>query len=346
MPDVRPSRTGTTTSRGDYKTTRQYTLDGLPHRKEFVQRKGESKTAVRYRADAWLSNKRGTTLAPVRRLETCIDLYLEYRRDDNITKHTLRDDIYVGRLLTEALGAQDIERLDAIGIELALRKWVAEGKMRTAKKVRDFGRKLYKWLKKRRWTQQNPFEEAAPVSYAPDRWEEPMPAADFDKAIALVEEPNIRALLILLRYTGIRPKSARELIWSELEDGDMMFVRKQNAKRPSGEKPIPVPSVAAQAIRALPKTSMFVFPSKRTERAWSETWVGKQWRQAQKTAGLTARHLYDLKHLRITELRAGLMDDVKVAAAAGMKSVESVQNSYAQIDRAELHRQVDSMNKV
>ena len=51
--------------------------------------------------------------------------------------------------------------------------------------------------------------------------------------------------------------------------------------------------------------------------------------------------MYALKHLRVTELRDRLKDDVKVAAAVGISSPQVIKQNYTQVDRQRLHDEVD-----
>lgn len=334
--DMRGHRQGCIDSQGRFRTVRQYIgPDGLPVRKVFVtqKRKKETPKQVTARADKWLSDNLGKLPAPNMTLERAIELYIEAREDEDISAPTLTDDKYVSEIIKPLLGPARIDTLDPFGVELALREW--REKPRTAKKIRDFGRKLYKWLAKRGWVDEsrNPFAMAKAPRYAPEKWEEPITAEHFDSALAKVQREDFRAILLLLRWTGIRPKSARELAWPEISEKDgRMWVRKVSAKTKAGTRPLLVPKPAADAIRALPKASVLVFPSCRTGRPYNDTAVSGAWRDAQDAAGLTVRPLYDLKHLRVTELAESL-DDVQIAAAVGLDSPDVIRNSYRQLSR-------------
>lgn len=337
---------GTRTSRGRYKTTRKFTVDGATYKKEFVQRQNESIRSVNQRANDWQSTNRGKRISPFRTIASVSELYMEYRQGDSIQPVTLKDDQYAAGLLTNLLGTVDVSKVDPVGVELALRTWAH--KPRTAKKIRDFGRKLFTWLNKRGWTDSNPFAQAKPVPYEPDVWQEPMKPEHFEAAIAHVKNQNLRAMYLLLRWTGIRPKSARELLWSEVLDDQRMFVKKSTAKTRASLAPMYVPDEAASEIRALPKTSPLVFPSPRGG-AWSAKNIGERWNEAQSKAGLVPRVLYDLKHLRATELTATL-GRTDAAAALGIKNPQVLDKHYVQIDREALTKRLESrpkgMNKV
>lgn len=344
MPDVRKVGSGTVTSRGRFKTSRKYTLDGATYRKEFIQRIGESKKAVIDRANEWQALNRGKRIAALRSLGGCIGLYMEYREGDDVTPETLAEDRYTARLLTESLGSCEIKSLDPFGVEIALRKW--QDKPRTAKKVRDFGRRVYKWLGKRGWAERNPFAESKPVPYQPVTWEEPMPAQDFERAIAYVADDVVRALILLLRHTGIRPISARRLLWSEIKElHGRTVVQKLSAKTRAGTAPMFVPDVAASALLSLPKKSLLVFPSKATGREMCKSHIGRIWKKAQIAAGLEPRNVYDLKHLCVTERLDALGDDSLVAASVGVQSTEVINRNYRQIDRKSLIERLEKIRR-
>ena len=344
--EMRKHRQGCWMKDGRFRTSRQYVgPDGLPVRKVFVTRKRSRETPkqVGARADSWLSENIGKLPTPTMTLERAIELYMEYREDDDITQVTLQDDKYVSSIMKPVLGPARTDTLDAFAVELALKTW--KDKPRTAKKVRDFGRKLYKWLAKRHWTDEshNPFSQAKAPGYAPEKWQEPLTSEHFDEALQYVTRADYRAILLLLRWTGIRPKSARELTWPEVSEKDSrMWIRKVRAKTQAGTRPIMVPKVAADAIRALNKSSVFIFPSPKTSRPYNETTIMGIWRQAQADAGLDeVRPLYDLKHLRVTEY-AEYLDDVETAAAVGLNSPEVIRNSYRQLSRNRLAERIEN----
>lgn len=343
--NMRGHRKGCWMKDGRFRTVRQYTgPDGLPVRKVFVTQKrlGETPKQVGARADKWLAEHIGKLPTPSMTLERAVELYIEHREDADISPETLRDDKYVAGLVKPLLGAARIDRLDAFGVELGLKEWKEHP--RTAKKIRDFGRKLYRWLAKRRWvdSSSNPFELATPPKYEPVKWEEPVAPSDFDLALARVPRDDYRAMYLLQRWTGIRPVSSRELAWPEIvEDKEgRMWIRKAKAKTGAGTKPIFVPNPAAEAIRRLPRKSVLVFPSPKTGRPYNETTIGEVWRKAQREAGVEVRKVYDLKHMRVTELTQ-VLDDVEIAVAVGMKSAETVRNHYRQVNRRQLANRME-----
>lgn len=315
------------------KITRKVTIGGVTTSKQFVQNKGESLRALTRRANEWQVKAREKTPGPNMTLGEAAALYNESRIGERAAA-TLEDDVFCAKLL-EPIAKVKMDKLDPFQVERLMNAY--RDRPRTAKKIRDYGRKLYNWLAKRRWITENPFALASPARYAPAKWEEPVRAEDFDKALECVKQPSLRALLLLLRWTAMRPKSARELVWPEVQ-GD--WIVKQTAKTVAGTRPILLPKPARDAIEALPKAGFYVFLTNKGT-PYAESTLIKGWKDAQEKAGLTPRKLYDLKHLRITEMRSILMDDAAVARMAGLSSADVVRGNYAQFDVKELRRRLE-----
>lgn len=174
-----------------------------------------------------------------------------------------------------------------------------------------------------------------------------MRAADFESALACVQDPCVRALIAVLRWTGQRPTAVRTLTWFEVEDdGSMLRLRKaqrsRGSKNTAGRRPILVVEPAASMLRDLPRSSEYVFPSTspRGKPYWSERHVLDVWYRAQESAGLSERRtLYALKHLRAGELTR-MLDRHLAADALGIKSPAVLERYYLQIDRQELDERV------
>lgn len=317
-----------------------------------VQKKGESKRQAQERLErlAYESKKEpGRQATSVAR---CAERFLEYRRSLSIAERTLEDDVADAGLLTSSLGHVQIGGLDKVAVDLALAFWTRQGKLRTAKKLRDFGRKMFNWCKGQRWVAgDNPFALSKPTGYQPDQWEEPMRQADYEKALANVETAQMQAMFALLRGTGQRPTAVRMLTWFEVEDGEILRIRKRpgskGSKNRAGTKRIVVPEPAASMLRSLPRTSEYVFPSssKRGKPYWSERYVLDVWYRALDKAGLERRPVYCLKHMRATELARSL-DRHLAADAMGLKSPEVLERYYLQIEREELDRKVSEIGSV
>lgn len=302
-----------------------------------MSRRGESLRQLSARADRWAYERREDGARPDMRLDRAVELFLEFRAGSDRADSTKKDDRFAAGLLLGILGGARIGQVDPVGVDLALRPLTA--KPRTALKVRSFGRMLYKWLMQRGWAVRNPFALSSPIRYEPEVWQEPMPAAAFDEALRFVPHPNMRALLALLRWTAIRPKAARELTWFEVQDdGERMYVVKARAKSRAGRRPVFVRPEAAALIRALPRSSESVFPSTSARRrTWSETHLLNVWKSALRKAGVEGRGVYDLKHLRVTELcEAAGGDSGVVARIIGVSSPSVIERNYRQFEQRKL----------
>lgn len=301
----------------------------------FCSRSGESHKDALRRIDREAFEWVGSGSRSAMNLSRALRLYLDFRRDEDIAGSTLKDDLWAGRHLIEAFrkdGDPTVGALDGVGADVLLREW--DAKPRTKKKMRALGARLYRWLKKRRWHSENPFEDSSPVKYQPVCWEEPMGLDDYGRAIAFVRG-NIKVLLEVLRYTGLRPVSIRGLTWFEVDDKDgRMYILLKKAKTPAGMRPIYVEEPAASMIRTLPKESAFVFPSSSKRETWCAKHLLDVWKDAQRKAGLEPRHVYDLKHLRATELAERFGgDDLRASLAMGLASPQVFGKSYRQFDK-------------
>lgn len=328
---VRGHREGTKRSDGRWQTSRS--VEG--REKVFVSRKGESLRQLTQRANRWQYESRDGDRSDLS-LARAVELFLEFRSGSDRAESTKKDDRFAAKVLLDLFGPVRIGSVDPVGVDLALRP--LQGKPRTAQKVRAFGRMLYKWLMARSWAKSNPFQLSTPIRYEPEVWEEVMPAQAFEEALRFVPHENMRALLTLLRWTAIRPKAARELTWFEVQDdGERMYVAKARAKSRAGRRPVFVRPEAADLIRSLPRTSEFVFPSTSRRATWSETHLLSVWKSALRSAGFEGRKVYDLKHLRASELLDLTHGDAgTVARIIGVSSPSVLEKNYRQFKQREL----------
>lgn len=323
-------RRGSGTLRNDGRWQFVRTIGG--RKRTFIQREGESRTKLVKRVEEAAHSPVGR--AHGMRLTEAIGLYLEFRRGEPIAAPTLTDDLYAGRHLSAAVAGIRVEELNGVAVDEVLRRW--DGCPRTKKKMRDFGRKLYRHLVRQGWTGKNPFRDSTPVKYRPEDDEEPMRPEDFAKAIAFIGG-SMKALLVTLRCTALRPLGVRELTWPEVEiDGEAVYIKLSRAKTPAGRRRIRVQEPAASMIRELPKESILVFPSSRGG-AWSAEWLLEKWKEAQAKAGLEPRKVYDLKKMRVTELCEAFDGDAwSVCRVIGLESSQVVERHYRQARQREL----------
>lgn len=333
---VRGHREGTRRSDGRWQTSR---IIG-EREKTFISRKGESLQSLKARADREAYESRKEPGRPDMAVSRAVELYLEFRKDAPISAPTLRDDEFIGGRWVEGrfvLGlmrefeGHRIGRLDPIAIDLVLRTWA--DKPRTAKKVRSFGGRLYKWLMARGWVGRNVFALSTPIRYEPEVWQEPPPAEQFSRSLAECKYVEMRALILLLRWTGIRPKVARTLKWFSLHKEEGRTYILAGGKTRAAKRPHYVPTEAAEAVWSLPRTSEYVFPSPRGE-YWSESGLNHAWQDCQRRAGFNPYTIYMLKHVRGSELYYLLGGKSQlVALAMGLESTNVCDKNYLLVNK-------------
>lgn len=334
---MRPHRSGTKLADGRFRTSRQYIgPDGLPVVKQFVSRKGESQKDVLKRADLWQASSAGSLPSPRMSLKDALDLYVKHKERQGLKHKSIKDLKFGTALISAEYGNIQVSKLTPVQIDALTEKWLE--KPRTALKIREQGRAAYNWFLKCEWVDKNPFLSSEPVSYSSEDWEEPLSPAHFATTLQKVEGQVYRAILLLLRWTGCRPDAARNLLWSDLTGDDVMWMS-HRSKTNASSRPIPVPAEAAEAINALPRKGLFVFTNK-GGRPIAESTLIHVWREAQEAAGLTPRRLYDLRHMRLTEL-AKVATDKELAYLGGHTTVATTKRYYVQVERAALVKKVN-----
>jgi integrase len=346
---MRPPRSGgkaTINGAEKFKTTRQYIgPDGLTVKKQFVQRNGETKTAVIKRADKWQTQSIGTLPSPKMTIKAGLDLFVKHQERRKKAASTIKDIQLTAGWINAKYGSIDINSLTAPMVDLLTEEWLDQDKDRSALKIIQWGRAAYNWMIKNKWVEAstgNPFADAEPVAWEPDNWEEPMPAADFDKALAKVGGSNpdvMRALYLLLRWTGCRPDAARNLHRTEIyHDPEGRLMMRHRSKTKNSDRPQLIPEPAAKAILALPTTSVFVFSLKDGQRI-SQGSICKLWKRACEAAGVPHRVPYELRDMRLTEL-ADILNPKQLQYVAGHSSVKTTLKHYVKVEQEALKKKL------
>lgn len=351
MPLMRGHRSGGKTTDGRFKTTRSYVApSGFPVKKEFVQRKDESQKSVHKRADEWLSTERGKLPSPSMPLTSAFERFIEHCENKNLSKNTIRGYKVAIKNINTSLGQVKLSALSSWQVnELC----TIHGKeTKTAKDIRDVGRNAYNYFLACKWATENPFELATPISYRVSDSEERILTSEEAQEIIDEVEPQFRTFFVLLRWTGCRPILARNLLRSELEvdsDGDMWINSKtvnRDSKKWKGLGKILVPEVAAEAIRQLPITSLYLFPNAKTGKPMHESTYTHAWQEAQQR--INERRIekgmepykqcgpYSLKHLRVSELVNTGADIKIVMKLVGLKSEATLRKHYQQVGDEQL----------
>ncbi len=151
---------------------------------------------------------------------------------------------------------------------------------------------------------------AEPPSYQPETARQLL-FEDFAKIIESESDPIKRALWLLYADTGLRPIEGRMLTWPELEKReDGVWIRLQKSKTPAGKRPFPITKSLAATLEAIPKTSIFLFPSPVTGEPYNETTICGWWKDAQIEAGVPVTKLYALRHFFASQKAMKVKDHV------------------------------------
>lgn len=339
MQDMNPKGTGGKDARGRFKTTRQYTFEGVTYKKEFVAKlnekgKVERDSEVRARADKWVYDHKGTKPTPSITVDSAWTLYADYRAKRK-TEKGVQDIRFAQKVAKPHIGALKVTELSADTVNKTLELIEASCKTpRTAQKVRQYGKAAYNWFMKKGWATRNPFSDADPVSYRADEWGEPITQEHFQKALDAETNPVYRAAYLFLRWTSARPAAATGLLWADLTEDDKgrMFYRRR-VKTDASDRPQFVPQTAADAINALPRVGLYVFTLDGSKLGQST--ISRAWNRAQERAGLSVRNLYDLRDLRLTEL-ADSLSEKELQSVAGHASAATTKRHYVKVAQQKL----------
>ncbi|MFZ4509294.1 MAG: tyrosine-type recombinase/integrase [Fimbriimonas sp.] len=134
--------------------------------------------------------------------------------------------------------------------------------------------------------------------------------ADIPKILAAAPGEEIRVLWLTLMSTGLRPKEARELLWSDItvrDDGAWITLRESKTEK--GKEPIPIGPSVWQEIQRLTKRSLYVF-STSNGTPFNERNLHREWVKALETAKVEYTNVYQLRKLFGTMLAAKVSDNV------------------------------------
>ncbi len=162
------------------------------------------------------------------------------------------------------------------------------------------------------------------------------------KILAAEEDPLWRAHWLLLAQTGMRPKSVRELTWTEIvRRPDGLWVQLAASKTPEGLKPRPIPPEAAAALDALPRTSVYVFPCPHGGPC-NATTIGKYWRAVRDRAGLPPCTLYQLRHLYGSHIARTASEEV-LRSLMAHTDVRTTRQYYVEAFPADLRKAANAV---
>ena len=103
--------------------------------------------------------------------------------------------------------------------------------------------------------------------------------------------PLQTAIIRMLLLTGCRGSEIRTLQWRDFRDG-RLYLRDSK----TGPRTVWLSSPSRDILARLPRTSRWIFPSRRTDDPVSKTMVTKFWWRVRSDAELTVVRLHDLRH--------------------------------------------------
>ena len=137
------------------------------------------------------------------------------------------------------------------------------------------------------------------------RYEEPDPVErpltlDEEKRLLAAAPKHLRPILVLLINTGMRRNELLSLRWKNVNFAtSQVVIPKTNCKRKQ-MRMVPLNSLAAQTLRALPRIHDYVFFNKRTGTYVRD--IKTSFHEACETAGIERLRLHDLRHTFATRL--------------------------------------------
>jgi integrase/recombinase XerD len=220
----------------------------------------------------------------------------------------------------------------------ALTKWRATwpyaplAKQKTQERVKAF----FGWVEKRKWIDHNPAMGLSSIMVRPN------PTLPFTNAehAAIVSacdryplrnaysgnnRDRIKALVLLLRWTGLRIRDVVTLEWSRIQDGTV-FLYTQKTGTPVR---VPVPLAVTDAVNAIPRAGKYVFW---TGNGLAKSAVADWQRSLRKLFGLANikhGHAHRYRDTFAVECLLAGVDIHDVSILLGHTSVKVTERSYA-----------------
>ncbi len=105
------------------------------------------------------------------------------------------------------------------------------------------------------------------------------------------DRPLQTAIVRMLLLTGCRGGEIRTLQWRDFRDGNLYL---RDSK--TGPRTVWLSSPSRDVLAGLPKTSRWIFPSRRNGKPVSKTATDRFWQRVRSDAGLADVRLHDLRH--------------------------------------------------
>lgn len=196
----------------------------------------------------------------------------------------------------------------------------ADGRPRSAACVnRELAtlRRMLRLAEQRGWTSLNPFKlEPGLISAAEETRRDRVLSLEEERrlleACASSRSPYTLARVVLALDAGLRRGEIESLTWDDVDlEGARVRVRAENAKT-MRERYVGLTTRAREALRALPRDSNLVFPTKDCKKAWLS---------AVRRAQIHDLRFHDLRHTYATRLLQAGVPVAEIARALGHANI-------------------------
>jgi len=212
------------------------------------------------------------------------------------------------------------------------------GGVRPATVNRDLAvlRRMLRLAERKRFIARSPFAEVELLEERSARRKPHIATFEEEERILMVADPHIRALMVLLLETGLRPnREALALKWDDI-DFSNGSIKVRESKTQAGIRNVPLSArckAELQRWRKLggPQISQYVFPNMRdVARPLKD--IRRSWAKALKAAKMEYFWIYNLRHTFASRLSAAGVSDLFVAQMIGHSSPSIVQTYAKAID--------------
>ena len=255
------------------------------------------------------------------------------------TAHDYRNKI--ANHIAPKIGRARIVMVTPAMVDILLMSLVEEGKRRTAVHVRYILGMLFDEAVRLKWTSENPVERSMKVSIVKEK----RLIYSVSQLRALAEaapDQRTRAWILLAGMCGLRKGEIAGLMWSSLSGADLTIERqrdRETTKTASGKRVIRLPEPVMDALRLLPRESLWMFPAgKRTVKSGRSRVVGPvhpstiyhKVQEAIEAAGTPKLTVHDLRHSANNILKQMGVDAATRRDILGHASTATTNNVYSQ----------------
>lgn len=123
----------------------------------------------------------------------------------------------------------------------------------------------------------------------------PLAAEEVKAVLDATANPKYHTLFAVMLYAGLRSKEARNLQWTDIQDG-IIHIRRETTKTDAGARAVPIIPALQQILDDYPKGECpYLFPNRNggPEAASSTDYA---WKRALEKAGVEPRRIHDMRH--------------------------------------------------